>query len=297
MTALDKYTRLEAIGQWREAPDDIPTEVVVSFGDATLVLSDLDENPLCHWAMAATNRISLIGKHAVYTPDTEGFETLEISAPEMIEAISQVSSAGSETPQKKRRVFGVFIIFLLALVGGIVYAAPVLLQAQANRMTSPASARKLGMDMFHALDLKLCHEARADIAKSLFENRAFPKTDIELLIVKDEAAEHVFPGHVIVLGNDRLRGISSPEMLASLINTIMFEKSSLDAIKNLFSDSNPGELFDYVTTGALPVERILAAADKIMEESPSTEIPASITFDRQILRDQDWVALQGICLD
>ena len=50
MTALDRYVRLEAVGLWREAPGAPPREVVVSFGNATLLLTDLEERPLGHWA-------------------------------------------------------------------------------------------------------------------------------------------------------------------------------------------------------------------------------------------------------
>lgn len=112
MTALDRYTRLEALGQWREAPDQDPQEVVVSFGNATLVLSDLNENPLCHWAMAATSRMSFKGSKAVYTPDMEGFETLEIDDAEMVEAIAQVSRAAVTINRRTPWLRWVFWCFL-----------------------------------------------------------------------------------------------------------------------------------------------------------------------------------------
>jgi hypothetical protein len=40
MTALKKYQRLECGGLWRETPQDQRREVLVRFGDATLILSD-----------------------------------------------------------------------------------------------------------------------------------------------------------------------------------------------------------------------------------------------------------------
>ena len=55
MTALDRYVRLEAVGLWREAPGAPPREVVVSFGNATLLLTDLEERPLGHWALAGVS--------------------------------------------------------------------------------------------------------------------------------------------------------------------------------------------------------------------------------------------------
>ena len=57
MTALEKYVRLEALGRWRERAGDPPREVVVSLGNATLLLKDLDERPLGHWALAGVVRL------------------------------------------------------------------------------------------------------------------------------------------------------------------------------------------------------------------------------------------------
>ena len=56
MTALQKYERLEATGLWRETPDGQRREVVVSIGDATLVISDLNDTALTHWSLAAVER-------------------------------------------------------------------------------------------------------------------------------------------------------------------------------------------------------------------------------------------------
>ena len=54
MTALAQYRRLEAVGQWRESEGAPPREVIVSFGQATLVFSDPgSEAPLTHWSLPA----------------------------------------------------------------------------------------------------------------------------------------------------------------------------------------------------------------------------------------------------
>jgi hypothetical protein len=58
MTALARYARLETLGQWRPDPASLAQEVVVSFGDATLVLSDGDGRPLAHWSLPAVTRLN-----------------------------------------------------------------------------------------------------------------------------------------------------------------------------------------------------------------------------------------------
>lgn len=59
MTALNQYERLEAFGVWRETPKAQLRDVVVSFGDATLILTDPRSNvPLTHWSLPAVTRLN-----------------------------------------------------------------------------------------------------------------------------------------------------------------------------------------------------------------------------------------------
>ncbi len=295
MTAIDKYTRLEALGQWRESPELPPLEVVVSFGNATLVLSDLDENPLCHWAMAATSRLTLDGANAVYTPDTEGYETLEIGDAEMVEAIAQVSRAAITIKRRTPWLRRVFLTILLVTVGAIFYVAPSMLQGQAVRMTGPESARKLGTDMVATLNADICRQPRADTVRELFQSRIFPDGRALLLIARNQPHASVFPGGVVVVGSDALQAMQTPDELA-VLTTTLFMQSEIK-LAQLFESSSPRELFEYITSGKLSGERLAKAAQN------STDLPelidtAEITSTSPpLLRDQDWVTLQGICLE
>ena len=295
MTAIDKYTRLEALGQWRESPDLPPREVVVSFGNATLVLSDLNENPLCHWAMAATSRLTLDGANAVYTPDTEGFETLEIDDAEMVEAIAQVSRAAVTIKRRTPWLRWVFLAFLMAIIGAILFAAPSLLRGQAVRMTGPESARKLGTDMVAALDTDICQEPRADAARELFQSRVFPDGRTLLLIARNQPHANVFPGGVVVIGGDALQAMQTPNELA-VLTTTLFAQSEI-TLAQLFEASSPRELFEYITSGRLSGERLAIAAQNITDGPEISETAEFTSTGQPLLRDQDWVTLQGICLE
>ena len=89
MTALDKYQRLEATGLWRETSEVQRREVIVSMGDASLTISDLQDRPLTHWSIAAIERANPNKRPAVFHPDADPSETLELgdNEAEMIEAI------------------------------------------------------------------------------------------------------------------------------------------------------------------------------------------------------------------
>ena len=55
MTALKGYERLECTGLWRSGPAIQRREVVVSCGQATLILTDMQNRPLAHWSLAAVD--------------------------------------------------------------------------------------------------------------------------------------------------------------------------------------------------------------------------------------------------
>lgn len=127
MTALAQYQRLEAIGLWQPAGGAPPREVVVSFGQATLVLSDPGtETPLTHWSLPAITSLAP-GRHpAIYAPGPPGedgtpTETLTIDEPEMIDAIARVhhaiDAALPHPGRLRRRLIGG--IALIAVAAGI----------------------------------------------------------------------------------------------------------------------------------------------------------------------------------
>ncbi|PCJ73400.1 MAG: hypothetical protein COA53_12630 [Rhodobacteraceae bacterium] len=295
MTAIDKYTRLEALGQWSESPDLPPREVVVSFENTTLVLSDMNENPLCHWAMAATSRLTLDGAKAVYTPDTEGFETLEINDAEMVEAIAQVSRAAITIKSRTPWLRWVFMAFLITGITAIFYAAPSLLRDQAVRMTGPESARKLGTDMVATLDADMCRGLKADAARELFQSRAFPDGGTSLVFVRNQRPARAFPGGVVVIGNAALQSMQSPDELAEF--SIALSAQSEATMMQLFDASSPRELFDYITSGKLSEERLAQAARSISTGFEIGDIGNYTPPDQPLLRDQDWRTLQNICLE
>ena len=92
MNPIKDYDRLEAMGLWREADARQRKEVVVSFGKSTLVLTDINNNPLTHWSLASINHIGQSDRGTIFSADPHGAETLEIEDPTMIAAISKVRS-------------------------------------------------------------------------------------------------------------------------------------------------------------------------------------------------------------
>ena len=115
MTALQKYQRIEATGLWRSTPQAQRREVIVSIGDATLVITDTKEQPLTHWSLAAVERANPGMLPATYHPDGDPDETLELGEDEaeMIGAIEELRQAINRGRPKPGRL-------RLTILGGVV---------------------------------------------------------------------------------------------------------------------------------------------------------------------------------
>ena len=72
MTALDKYAKLEAIARYRDGPSDRMREVVLSFGERTLMIVGMDDQPISHWPLINVHRLSEPGDEPVLLAPFEG---------------------------------------------------------------------------------------------------------------------------------------------------------------------------------------------------------------------------------
>lgn len=131
MTALAQYKRLESLGIWHRGDQNEPCEVVVSFGQATLVLSHPStEIPLTHWSLPAVSRVNDGKLPAIYAPaariaEETPTETLEISDPDMIDAISRVHQAiDAVLPQPGRLRGRLLVTGMIAILAAAIWLVP-----------------------------------------------------------------------------------------------------------------------------------------------------------------------------
>ena len=117
MTALRKYARLEASGIWRASAKAQRLDVIVSIGDAMLVISDSAGKPLAHWSLAAIAREGA-GTPAIFFPDGDVGETLELpkDEPEMIEAIETLRTAVAKARPHPGRLRWIGAVVSVAVV-------------------------------------------------------------------------------------------------------------------------------------------------------------------------------------
>ena len=149
--------------------------------------------------------------------------------------------------------------------------------------------------MLTTLGTDMCREPRADAARELFQSRVFPDGRTLLIISRGQTQASIFPGGVVVIGSDALQAMQAPNELARLTTTLSAQSES--TLDQLFESSSPRELFDYITSGKLSDERLAKVAQNIINGPEVDEMTAFTSTDQPLLRDQDWVSLQGICLE
>jgi hypothetical protein len=330
MTALEKYVRLEALGQWREGPGAAPREVVVSFGDATLVLTDLAERPLGHWALAGVQAVGRDGPATVYAMTRDGAETLTIRDADMVEAIAAVSRAhrlrDPEPPAPPRRSWAPWALAAAALAA-LAAAGPPLVAAQAARMMPPEAVEEFGDRMLLQLMAArgpLCGDADgrralATLAATVAQGSPARLRALDL----GGAPAALLPGPTVALDRAALAQADDPAEVAGWIALALSREAMRPGPERLAAAVGPAAALRYVLTGELSEaalaratraalsspepEEILAAYERLRTAGLATgpfadglrragvEAPPGTAEGAAALSDRDWVALQGLC--
>ncbi|MBD3765743.1 MAG: hypothetical protein IE927_13730, partial [Rhodobacterales bacterium] len=146
MTALKKYQKLESPGLWRDTPEAQRREVVVAFGEASLILTDpRSGTALAHWSLPAVVRLNPGIAPALYAPGAEATETLEIDDPTMsgaIETVRSVIEAARPHPGRLRGRLGLAGAAVLAALA--VFWLPGALIRSTAAILPPAARAEIG---------------------------------------------------------------------------------------------------------------------------------------------------------
>lgn len=333
MTVLAKYQRLEAEGIWRPAPEAQRRDVIVSIGDATLVLSDMNGSALTHWSLPALHRLNPGKRPALFAPGEDAPETLEIADAEMIDAINKVLKAINRHRARPGRIRGLTV--LLMIVAGLALGALWLPGAVASYTASiiPEAARNsLGRDLLmqvNRLAGQACNEPLGVRALDRVKTRLLDDgTQLHVLPSALRETAHL-PGRHILIGRSLVEDFETPEVLAGYILAEDIRRTRRDPAERLLKSAGLFATITMLTTGKLPTgalekyaETLVAALpepvpdDLLLQRMDRAGVPsapyafardisgettlplieaASGTGDLPVLSDGNWIALQEIC--
>ncbi len=335
MVALKKYARLEGSALWRARPEDQRREVVISIGDATLTISDMQDRPLTHWSLAAIRRANPGTRPAIFHPEGDTGETIELAVDEaqMIDALEKLRRAVDRARPRPGRLrwmgfaASVSLVVVLALfwlpgalVNHTVSVVPSVkraaigaeLLARIERMTGPACAQPAGLRAIQKLRARLGSGPLAILPGTA-------NTSLHL------------PGGIILLDRAVVEDFEEPDVAAGFILAEQVLAQASDPLRDLLDTVGTVASFQLLTTGSLKSETLDTYARHLLTQDRTVPADAPLlaafaarqvrstpyayardvtgesvlplieadpmarTAAAPLLSDADWLRLQSIC--
>ncbi|CUI01256.1 hypothetical protein [Leisingera aquaemixtae] len=335
MTALKEFERLEAAGLWRADPEAQRRDVIISLGDATLTIASMNDRPLAHWSLAAVERANPGEFPALFHPDGDPGETLEIAEDEtaMLEAISRVQNAIGRSRARPGRLRAVSILGMLALVIALlVLWLPGAVTRHAVSVVPEIKRKAIGQALLGRIERVSGPACATPEAAPILKTLAQRTGVRQLAVLRSGIPGSLhLPGGIVLLNRAFVEDFEDPAVAAGAIlaeraraeaSDPMFElleaggvlatfkllttgdvdRSTLDAYAEATLASPRPALRDQVllaefARAALPSSPYAYALD-ITGESVLGLIEADPMAGRElepVLNDRDWVQLQNIC--
>lgn len=282
MTALKEYERLEAVGLWRPSPDQQRREVIVSIGDATVMIANTNGQMLSHWSLAAVIRANKGKRPAIYHPDTDSRETLELSSEEgeMIDALEKVLSAIERRRPHPGRLRVAVSASLATIVGFVVlFWLPRALMQHTVRVLPDVKRAEIGQallaDLVHTSG-QPCRSAPSLKALDALSQRLLGAPG--RLVVLPGGVEQTahLPGGLIVLNRDLIEVWEAPEIPAGFVIAEALRADRNDPMADLLDDAGLWASLRLLTTGSLPPEALRRHAENLLTATPEALAPDTL---------------------
>ena len=335
MTALTQYARLEAIALWRAKPDVQRREVVVCLGDATLVIKDLTDQALAHWSLAAVERANPGTLPAIYHPDGDTGETLEIGddEAEVIEAIETLRRAINRSRPRPGRLRWLGMAISVTVVAAIaIFWLPGALQDHTLKVVPQVKRLQIGTALLKRIERvsgTTCTTPGGNAALLRLTAR-LRAGQINVLPGMTRPSLHL-PGGLIVLNRSVIEDFEEPDVAAGFVLTEMTHADATDPLRALLQIAGLRENFRLLTTGDVAPAALDVYAEHLMTQSPvppelrvllarfaaaalrstpyayALDITGETTLEliegdpmngrltEPLLSDADWLRLQNIC--
>lgn len=334
MTALKEYARLESMGLWKSDAQAQRRDVLITFGDATLMIRDTAERPLTHWSLPAIRRLNPGTRPAIYTPAPDGGEQIEIDDDTMIDAIETIRKAlarGRPRPGRLRNLTTLGIALVLILLS--VFWLPGALVRQALAAVSETTRAEIGEELglqIAGLTGPACRSADGDRALLALDKRLDPDGQITQIVVmpKGLVAPVFLPGGKVLLSGPMVEDPEEPAVTAGYVLAALSANS--DPLAPILTRAGPWAVLRFLTSGRISPaalraeatyiattpqhpdpEQLLARFDQAqvsskpyayaVDPSGETTLPLieadPVTAQEQptILNDGAWLSLQAIC--
>lgn len=276
MTALSEYERLESTGLWRETPDAQRREVIVSFGNDTVVLSDQNDNALTHWALSAIKRLNPDKTTATYSPDSDATETLEIVDEIMIGALEKtLLKIKRQQPRPGRLRWLLLTGFAAAIAALAIFWLPDALVRQTISVVPEAKRLEIGrvlLSNIRRISGQACSSEAGNHALKSLGKRITQDRDAKLLILPAGVTKSShLPGGYILLNRSLVEDFEEPDVVAAYVLGEHIRANNLDPLDPMLRAIGLRRTFTFLTTGEVSTDALKTYAEQLLT-SPSAQI-------------------------
>ena len=274
MTALQKYARLEAVGVWRECDQGQRRDVIVSIGDATLVITDSQEKALAHWSLAAITRVNPGLVPALYHPECDKTESLELPEDEvaMVEAIETLRRViDRRRPKPGRLRLGMFLTVITLIAALAVFWLPKAVIQYAVQVMPEVKRVEIGQSLLNHMSGFTgppCASNFAQPALRQLSQRLLARSDALLVLPSGLDTTRHLPGSLMLIGRTLVEDYEDPDVLAGYILAEQLRSEQQDSLQTLLSFVGTLNVFRLLTTGKLPEATLTNYAQSLLLTDP-----------------------------
>lgn len=274
MTALNDYVRLEATGLWRAHPEDQRREVIVAMGDASLTITNSRNQILGHWSLAAITRANPGETPAIFHPDGDTGETLELAQDEaeMIAAIDRLRAAiERRRPRRGRlRLWGVLGISA-AVIAGAVFLLPDALISHSLRVLPDVKRVAMSQALLgHMTRVSGQPCATPGTVRGLraLSQRITGQPDRVVILPDGTMQASHLPDRTVLLNRDLVENFEEPEVPAGFVLAELERATINDPLRVLLERAGVMATLRLLTTGQLDDKVLRAHAEYLLTAAP-----------------------------
>lgn len=276
-TALSKYQRLEAAGLWRADPEAQRVDVIVSVGEATLTITDMRERVLAHWSLAAIARANPGQRPAVFHPDGDPGESLELTSDEseMIAAIEKLRGAiARQRPRPGRLRFLGVLLSLSAVSALVLFWLPMAARQHALTVVPEVKRVEIGQGLLAHLQPATgpaCRGPGGAAALGALARRLPPQKGVlRLLVMRDGVPGALrLPGEVMLINADLVEDHDEPDVVAGHVIAAHLRAEAHDPLEQLLEEAGLGASLRLLTTGEVSDDVLRAHAERLLTNPPA----------------------------
>jgi hypothetical protein len=276
MTALEEYKRLEASALWRPAPDAQRTDVVVSIGDATLTITDTRDRALAHWSLAAIERANPGKRPAIYHPDGDPGETLELAEneEEMVRAIEKLRGAiERQRPHPGRLRLFMLLTSFATVVALLLFWLPDAARNHAVSVVPQVKRAEIGRALWahiQSVTGAACTQGGGPgVLQRLATRIPSPHGKGQLYVVRQgvETVTHL-PGGMVLLNRALVEDYEDPDVMAGFVVAERLRAELHDPLGDVLDHGGLMASIRLLTTGEMQDKVLKSYAKTLLTTAP-----------------------------